>query len=74
VSVDVSRLIGISTRQARELLSQWVRQGWLEVENPSNRARKYRLAEKYRKIAERQAGTPLHVKNALLTRKEQSSW
>ena len=62
LSVDVSRLIGISTRQARELLSQWVRQGWLEVENPSNRARKYRLAEKYRKIAERQAGTPLHVK------------
>jgi Fic family protein len=50
LSSDVSRLVGISTRQARELLAQWVRQGWLEVENPSNRARKYRLAENYRKI------------------------
>lgn len=53
LSSDVSRLVGISTRQSRELLSQWVRQGWLEVENPSKRARKYRLAEKYREIVDR---------------------
>jgi len=49
-SSDVARLVGLSVRQSRELLSQWVRQGWLEVEDPSNRARKYRLAEPYRNL------------------------
>jgi Fic family protein len=57
-SSDVSRLVGLSMRQSRELLSQWVRQGWLEVENPSNRARKYRLAKKFRSLVqEHQAET-----------------
>ena len=51
-SSDVSRLVGISIRQSRELLSQWVRQGWLEIENPSNRARKYRLSKVFRKLIE----------------------
>ena len=49
-SSDVARLVGLSARRSRELLSQWVRQGWLEVEDPSNRARKYRLAEAYRRL------------------------
>ena len=47
-SSDVANLLGISTRQARLLLSQWVVQGWLEIVDPSKRGRKYRLGEQYR--------------------------
>jgi len=47
-SSDVANLLGISTRQARLLLSQWVKQGWLEITDPSRRGRKYRLGEAYR--------------------------
>jgi len=46
-SSDVANLLGISTRQARELLSQWAAQGWLEIADPSRRGRKYRLEQKY---------------------------
>ena len=49
-SSDVATLLGISVRQTRELLTGWVRQGWLEVADPSRRGRKYRLAEKYRTL------------------------
>jgi len=47
-SSDVSNLLGISARQARNLLSGWVEDGWLEVANPSKRGRKYRLMDEYR--------------------------
>jgi Fic family protein len=46
-SSDVANLLGISARQARDLLLQWVDQGWLEVADPSRRGRKYRLSEVY---------------------------
>ena len=49
-SSDVANLLGLSRRQARELLSQWVDQGWLEIADPSKRARKYRLQADYRKL------------------------
>ena len=48
-SNDVANLLGISTRQARELLSMWVEQGWLIISDPSNRGRKYTLHEDYKK-------------------------
>ncbi|HOC32365.1 MAG TPA: Fic family protein, partial [Armatimonadota bacterium] len=44
VTRDVARLLGLSDRTARELLVGWVADGWLEVANPSNRARSYRLS------------------------------
>lgn len=47
-SSDVARLLGISSRQARDLLTGWVVQGWLEVVDPSRRGRKYGLASKYK--------------------------
>ena len=47
-SSDVANLLGISTRQARFLLSQWVAHGWLEIADPSKRGRKYHLAAEYR--------------------------
>jgi Fic family protein len=47
-SSDVANLLAISTRQARELLSRWAKQGWLEIADPSKRGRKYRLEKKYK--------------------------
>ncbi len=52
VSSDVANLLGISTRQARDLLTTWVGQGWLEITDPSRRGRKYQLAEKYQSLVE----------------------
>lgn len=49
-SSDVANLLGISVRQARDLLTGWVEQGWLEVADPSRRGRKYRLADRYHEI------------------------
>jgi len=47
-SSDVASLLGVSTRQARLLLSQWVMQGWLEISDPSRRGRKYQLVKEYK--------------------------
>lgn len=49
-SSDVANLLGISARQARELLSQWAEQGWLEIADPSRRGRKYELSDLYQKL------------------------
>lgn len=49
-SSDVANLLGISTRQTRELLRQWVDQGWLVVTDPSRRGRKYELANEYHQV------------------------
>ncbi|MGH2582452.1 MAG: Fic family protein [Anaerolineales bacterium] len=49
-SVQVAQLLGLSERQARALLSDWVAQGWIEAADPSRKARRYRLAAKYRDL------------------------
>jgi Fic family protein len=49
-SKDVANLLGISTRQARDLLNAWVEQGWLTMLDPSRRGRKYDLADNYQKL------------------------
>ena len=49
-SSDVAHLLGISSRQARELLQRWTAEGWLIMADPSRRGRKYRLAEPYRQL------------------------
>lgn len=46
-SCDVAALLGISTRQTRVLLVQWVEQGWLVMTDASNKGRKYALEKKY---------------------------
>jgi Fic family protein len=51
-STDVASLLGISVRQARNLLADWVEDGWLEIADPSKRGRKYRLAKGYRVLRE----------------------
>lgn len=49
-SVQVAKLLGLSERQVRDLLSEWVRQGWIEIADPSRKARKYKLGNKYRDL------------------------
>ena len=47
---DIAESLGLSDRMARILVSGWVKDGWLEVLNESNRARAYGLAKRYAKF------------------------
>jgi len=48
---DIAESLGLSDRMARVLVAGWVKDGWLEVLNESNRSRSYGLAKKYEKFA-----------------------
>ncbi len=50
VTRDVASALGLSERMARELLSHWVAEGFLEVVDPSRRARSYSLSAVYRRF------------------------
>ncbi len=52
-SIEVAGLLSISMRQARNLLTQWVKDGWLEIADHSKKGRKYRLVEDYRGLISR---------------------
>ena len=45
---DVAAELGLSERTARNLLKGWTEDGWLEVADPSRRARAYSLSAIYR--------------------------
>lgn len=45
---EVAAALGLSGRMARNILTAWVKDGWLVVANASNRARAYRLSAVYR--------------------------
>jgi len=49
-SMDVARLLGLSPRQVRMILTEWTVQGWLVVVDPSRRGRKYRLSPRYQQL------------------------
>ena len=49
ITQEVAAALGLSGRMVRNLLTAWVKDGWLVVSNPSNRARAYRLSAIYRK-------------------------
>ncbi len=44
----VAAELGLSEHMARNLLADWVRDGWLKVADPSRGARSCRLSAKYR--------------------------
>lgn len=46
---DVCDLFGFKPRTGSSLCKSWVEQGFLEIVNPSNKARTYRLAQAYQK-------------------------
>lgn len=48
-SSDVALVLGLSERMARIALSEWVRDGWIVISDPSKRSRKYALAEPLRR-------------------------
>jgi len=47
-TIQVAQVLGLSDRMARNLLSDWVKQGWLLVAEPSRRKRSYALSATYR--------------------------
>ena len=47
---DVSRVLGLSPRQGRDLLIEWVSAGWLEVGDASRKSRAYRLSAVYQQF------------------------
>lgn len=48
-SHQIGELFGFKPRTSALLCSTWVASGFLEIVDPSNRGRKYRVAEKYKK-------------------------
>ena len=46
-SRDVEGLFGISQRTARNILSSWVRSGFVVVTDPAKKTRRYRLSPEY---------------------------
>lgn len=54
MAIEASRAVvdslGIGARQARELCAKWTEEGFLVVENPSKKARSYRLANRYEDV------------------------
>jgi len=49
-TADVAGALGLSDRMARVLLGRWVEDGWVEVADPSRRARTYLLSASYRQF------------------------
>ncbi len=49
-TADVAGTLGLSDRMARTLIARWVEDGWLEVADPSRRARAYVLSARYRQF------------------------
>lgn len=47
---DVARVLSLSARQARDLLSDWVSAGWLEISDMSRKSRAYHLSAEYRRF------------------------
>lgn len=47
---DIAERLGLSGRMARNLVSGWVADGWLEVLDESNRARAYGLVKRYKEF------------------------
>jgi Fic family protein len=56
-SKDVARFFKASPRRAAALCAAWVKDGFLSIENPSTKARSYRLADKYEGIITAGAGS-----------------
>jgi len=47
---DVANVLGLSPRQARDLLTEWIKSGWLVVNDSSRKSRAYSLAPDYRRF------------------------
>ncbi len=52
---QVANLFNVKPRTARDWCQQWVNRGLLEISDPSNKARCYRLGERYQKLIDADA-------------------
>jgi len=57
-TTDVAQALGLSGRMVRNLLQEWVADGWLLVSNPSKRGRRYSLSAVYRQYVGTLSATP----------------
>jgi Fic family protein len=46
-ATELATYLGISPRQGRELCGKWIEEGFLVIENPSKKARSYRMVERF---------------------------
>ena len=69
---NVATYFGCSPRSAAALCAQWVRAGFLAVENPSTKGRTYRLADTYERLVAAQAGEPPMPKGTSRKRRKQT--
>jgi Fic family protein len=46
-SNELAKYLGLSPRQGRDLCGKWIEEGFLVIENPSRKARTYRLAQRF---------------------------
>ena len=57
---QVAAALGLSDRMARNLLQEWVAEGWLVVAQTSRRARAYGLSAIYRQFIGNLSAMPPH--------------
>lgn len=57
-AADVQKILPVSDRAVRNHLAQWVEAGFLVVQDPSNRGRRYGLSEVYRQSIGRLSEAP----------------
>jgi transposase len=50
VTADVAKTLGVAERTARDLMKEWVTDGWLQIADPSKKARRYILTAEYRQF------------------------
>ena len=51
-SHQIGELFGFKPRTSAQTCANWVEEGFLEIVDPSNRGRKYKLSRRYRRLLE----------------------
>lgn len=49
-TAEIARALGLSPRTVRDLVAGWLADGWLEIQDPARRSRRYRLSAEYRRF------------------------
>ncbi len=55
-TADMTRALGLAPRTTRDLIADWLQEGWLEIAEPSRRARRYRLSARFSALYRRFIG------------------
>jgi len=49
-TAQIAAILGITQRMTRYIIKEWLKEGWLLIADKSNKGRKYKLLQKYRKL------------------------